>query len=393
MNGQRIKTKLKLFFKIFVISPKNWNSLKKTDILIYDLTGSEFLMPYLKKYSVSKMAIRGESINLFCLLNSMLKLSFWKNPLLAYTHSYIKAVLPKVIITFNDNNTRFYSISKQLLKCKTILIQNGSRDNWLDDFDRKYKFHVDYMLVHGVNVGNYYSASISGEVLAVGSLKNNLIPILNETMDDGVLFISQWTSPPFDKQPFCKDYDFNSVSWGEYFSAELIVLKFLDKWCFENNKKLKVCGREKDAIDSEESFYKDHLFHCEWLYIPRKDNYNSYKLVDNSELVVHIDSTLGYESIARGKKTATFSCRGSTLLRDSDVVSWPFGWTGDLPNNGPFWTNNQDIEEFQRVMDYINTMSYKSWEKSLGPYSNGLMEFDSGNTHLVSLLEKLLPTT
>ena len=44
-------------------------------------------------------------------------------------------------------------------------------------------------------------------------------------------------------------------------------------------------------------------------------------------------------------------------------------------------------------MDYISTISYKDWEQSQSQYSNDLLEFDSGNTCLVSLLNKLLPTT
>ena len=109
--------------------------------------------------------------------------------------------------------------------------------------------------------------------------------------------------------------------------------------------------------------------------------------------MVHIDSTLGYEAIARNKKTATFSCRSVAIFGKGKTISWPFGWPGDLPNNGPFWTNDLDIEQFQRIMDYISTVSYKNWEQSQSQYSNDLMEFDSGNTCLVSLLNKLLPTT
>ena len=103
--------------------------------------------------------------------------------------------------------------------------------------------------------------------------------------------------------------------------------------------------------------------------------------------MVFIDSTLGYESICRGKKTAALSCRGASLLS----VSANFGWPTELPNNGPFWTNDQDETQFQRVMDYLNTVSDQEWEQTCQKYTNKLMDFDPGNTRFVALLDQLLP--
>ena len=76
----------------------------------------------------------------------------------------------------------------------------------------------------------------------------------------------------------------------------------------------------------------------------------------NQLFVVSIDSTLGYEAFGRGNKTAIFGCRDD-FLNTSDLK---FGWPADLPNNGPFWTNDQDEMQFQRVMDYLNINHYIS---------------------------------
>ena len=120
--------------------------------------GAETLMPYLAKYFVTTMTVRGESINIPCLLRGMLKPRFWTGkPIIAYTEAYIQVVLPKVVITFIDNNSGFYEISKSFPDIKTIFIQNGMRS--MEAFYgivKSNNYHVDYMLVHGSAIGKYY---------------------------------------------------------------------------------------------------------------------------------------------------------------------------------------------------------------------------------------------
>ena len=100
----RFKSNLKLFYTIFVAPPKEWKLPKKAEVLIYDTCGAEVMMEYLTKYNVTTMAIRGESINVPCLLRAAITLNFWKfwkyNPFTLYADAFIHAVSPKVIITF-----------------------------------------------------------------------------------------------------------------------------------------------------------------------------------------------------------------------------------------------------------------------------------------------------
>jgi surface carbohydrate biosynthesis protein len=112
-------------------------------------------------------------------------------------------------------------------------------------------------------------------------------------------------------------------------------------------------------------------------------------LVDAAEIVVFIDSTLGYEAIGRGKKTASFSCRGASLNSEDRK----FGWSAGLPENGPFWTNDADERQLRRVMDYLNTVNAEEWEQTRQLYASELMEFDAGNTRFIALLDQLLSTS
>jgi surface carbohydrate biosynthesis protein len=394
MKTSRLISKLKSFFTIFIAPPKRWQLPKRAEVLIYDASGTEALAPYLTKYSVATLEVRGESINVPCLLRAALTLSFWKvwkyNSFAAYAEAFIHAVSPKVVITFIDNNSAFYKISKRFSGVTTVFIQNGTRGESGDVFDglvKSDKYHVDYMLVHGRAIGSHYLNYISGQFIPIGSLKNNAVTNINSVDSEGVLFISQWHSRPEGGGAFYVEHDGTAVYWDKFFTSEVVVLKFLDRWCAANNKKLKICGRTKGKEGPEQAFYADFLTECVWEYISKMDNYSSYELINTAEIVVSIDSTLGYESIIRGKKTAALSCRGSSI--ESDASN--FGWPANLPNNGPFWTNDQNEAQFQRIMDYLVTVSNDDWTSTSRSFSTELMEFDLGNRRFVALLDQIFP--
>ena len=113
MKINRLKSKLKLFYTIFIAPPKEWQLPKKSEVLIYDAAGAETLALYLTKYRVVIMAVRGEAINMPCLLRAALTLKFWKGKLLqAYTEKFIqeKAIenLVKILENYrqtSNNNT------------------------------------------------------------------------------------------------------------------------------------------------------------------------------------------------------------------------------------------------------------------------------------------------
>jgi surface carbohydrate biosynthesis protein len=390
MSFNRFKLKLKRFYKILIAPPKEWKLPKNCEVLVYDACGSEVLAPYLTSYSVGIMSVRGESVNIPCLLRATLKMGFWTGkPLDAYADAFIQAVSPKVVITFIDNDPHFYTISKRFLDVKTILLQNGMRDDWLGGFSENNEYCVDYMLVFGDSIAAYYCAHIFGEVVPAGSLRNNQVKKSSDIADGAILFISQYCDKPKSNAPFFVYRDGASISFDQFYSAEVHALRFLRKWCIKNQMHLQICGVFSEKTGPERDFYANILNGCAWEYISRSDQYSSYKLVDSAEIVVFIDSTLGYESIGRGKKTAGFSFRGLALNR----IDRKFGWPGDLPDNGPFWTNNQDEEQLQRVMDYLNTVSDLEWEKTRQRYASKLMEFDAGNTRFIALLKQLLPET
>jgi surface carbohydrate biosynthesis protein len=389
MIGSRLAWRLKTFYQVFIEPPKKWKRLKKCDVLIYDASGAELLLPYLTKYVVGIIQLRGESLNVQCLLLAMLKLRFWTaKPLQVYAETFIELASPKAVITFIDNNANFYTLSQSFPNVKTLFIQNGMRGGGRDIFatlTQADAYHVDYMLVFNNEFGEMYNKYIKGLYIPIGSFKNNNTKITFQPTKD-VVFISQYRSEPADSLSFTVDASGDPVSWEKFYSAEIFVLAFLKKWCTENRKYLRIAGCMSESQDIERQFFRDNLEDCQWEYVPKSDLYGSYTLVDNAELVVFIDSALGFESIGRGKKTVGLSCRAK-LINDPTLS---FGWPVSLAHEGPFWTNSADYSQFERVMDYVNLTNIAEWKKTLDSYADKLMRFDSENKIFVDLLKEVL---
>ena len=177
-----------------------------------------------------------------------------------------------------------------------------------------------------------------------------------------------------------------TVFWEQFFASEPKVLAFLKDWCSKSNKILRICGRSNDTKGVEASYFSSHLEGCNWEFVPNSGPFSAYELIDSAEIVVGIDSTLCYEALGRGNKTAVFSCRGDHLNNDAAR----FGWPAALPLDGPFWTSKVAPDKFQEIMDFLATVSETDWNAIRQTYTTELMQYDAGNTRFVALIEQLL---
>lgn len=386
----KIFMKMSKFYTSFLIPTKKWSRPQKADILVYDHESLDALMPYVNKYSHSVMAVRGESINIFCAILSTFTLDFWTTSAFnAYINKYISLVSPKVVITFIDNDVRFYEISSNFPSIKTIFIQNGRRTISRDVFatlsyDKKY--HVDYMLVFNKSVGELYSSFITGTVIPIGSMKNNSVVISNNIAKNTVLFISTIGPYPSPGMPYFIGPNVIKIDWKTFHTIDKLITEFLDQWCHDNNKKLKVLGKTFGNESDEHMFYRNNLRKCKWEYIPRQGIYDSYHQIDMSEIIVFIDSTLGYEALSRRKKTAAFVCRANFL----NLPSERFGWPAKKDETGAFWTHESEVAVFNKIMNFLNNIDDIGWNSVLNEHYSSLMNFDQDNLELQNLLKNLL---
>jgi surface carbohydrate biosynthesis protein len=202
---------------------------------------------------------------------------------------------------------------------------------------------------------------------------------------DVIAFISQWSN---------NDFMFNEIFYSSktfFEQTDHAIFKFLKDYAIKNNKKIMIIPRHA-MISNEQLFLLEKAYYRELLgaepeYLAPIGLYPSYHALDDAEVIISADSTLGYESIARGNKTAVFSIR-STLV---GLRGFSYGWPGEFQDQGPFWTNHADPDVFNRILDYLFSVNDSQWKKDIeeSGYSS-LMVRDPGNSVFRSILEKEL---
>jgi surface carbohydrate biosynthesis protein len=376
-------------FKYFIRAKPVWKCPQQSDVLIFDQSGQDILLEYLKPWRPEILHVRGEVINMGVLLKSFFRSGA---RIEAYVDCFIEAVSPRLIVTLIDNNKHFYSISQRHLYVKTMFVQNGVRSCFLDifeyldslDSETLNAFSVDHMLVFGSQIGEKYTRYFKGNITPIGSIKNNFVSKKSLPQPGVITFVSQWRNG----LPFSN----NGISYThEEFveQPDRLVVQLLGDYAKNNNKRLKIILKtlEQNSLVSLEKAYFKKILGYEPGFQKKQGPYSSYGFLDSSEVIVTIESTLGYESIARGNKTAIFSIRGALCK----ISGWTFGWPANFPDEGLFWTNKPNPDSFVRILDYLFEVTDEQWQKDLKctKYSS-IVEYDPENTILQSILEKEL---
>ena len=379
--------------KILLKAKRIWSKPLPVKVLIYDREGSQKLLEYFSVEQVHILDVRDESINIAVLLSNLLKGKVTKRD---YFETYIRAINPDVVITFIDNNPEFYKLKRIKSDMVSVFVQNGYRSEFTDVFEylktdvsvaEEGDYEVDHMFVFGDVIAQKYGKHIRGDLKVIGSFLNNKVKINLEKKESLILFLSQYRSPPIDRStPLLYRFE-KPIYWDDFYLPEFFFLPLLHAYCTKKGLVLGICGcTEKKYQEEERVFYNELLGECNWRFLPRDSVLSSYEKIDRSEFVVFIDTTLGYESLARGNRTAALSARGTAVLSSA---GHNFGWPSDISGTGPFWTNNLDEGQFEEVMDYITTASDKEWKETLNQYFPQIMAYDEGNKKFVELMRDL----
>ncbi len=381
--------KLWKFAQLVLGARKHWSSPRRSTVLIFDSTQKELLLEDLSPWNPEVLDVGGSVINIPVLFSSLRR---GGKRLDAYIDAFIEAVQPRLVVTWIDNRLDFYTVSERHPGVKTLFIQNGYRSYYCDIFEvlsgldpsRLAANRVDYMLTFGSVVGAEYSKYIKGECIPIGSLKCNRATLSYAKRAGVLAYVSQGYHP--------HGYMIagKPVSGDDYFRrTDATVLSCLDQYASRTGRRLMIVPRNRDSDErraAEESYFRE-LLGREAEFLEGSGSRAGYEAVDAAEVVVAIDSTLAYESIARGNRTAIFSIRGNL----AGVPKLTYGWPGAFPDDGPFWTNRPDTEAFVRILDHLFDADDAQWRHDLETTNfSSLLTFDAGNGILKSLLVKEL---
>ena len=355
-------------------------------VLLYFVTGADVIAPYFSSDEFQILDLREHEVNLWVALRC-----FSDRDLSAtnYALRYIQIVKPKLVITFIDNFPAFFQLKNHFPDITTVLIQNGVRVDPGDLFEsasevlRLNNNFVDKMFVFGSAIGATYAKYTDGEIVPIGSFKNNLVPITKSNKQT-VAYISTYRSGIARTTVIPDSLPGFPIQYGQIIDRREQTIIFLANFCKNNNLNLVIIGKDED-FEGEKAYYDKLLKDFSWTIAQRQTTTINYAVVDESEIVVFTSSTLGYESLARGKKTAAF-------LIDAEIIDSPsikFGWPISLSDDGKFWTNRLDEVRFEEILDYLLTSSNDDWEKVRGETMHEIINFDPGNSQFVAMVQSL----
>lgn len=360
--------------KLILKSKFLFNKPSKKKYLIIDSRNKNLLFRYINKNDSNILYTRGESINLYVLFYSLFSFGF-KDVHFSYIKSFIKLSKPEYCITLNHPKVYFYKIKNIYKKITTIAFQNGHTFIFKSKFianlkeeKKKNKLSADYIFtINKFFTENLFKKYIKSKYFEVGSFKNNFYykKKINKKRKS-IAFISQWRTPEVIKK-------LNDPYLSTFYNTAEKILPKLQNFSNKNNFKLEIFGSEWDP--REKMYYKKILKNDDWIFRKRKKNNYSYQNTDKVEFVVFVDSSLGFESLARGNKTISFyfqkKFKNSNKFRQ-------FGFNF-LRNKGKFWTDENNNKEFSRLIDYVKNVNLINWKIDNFKTIKKIMENDPNN--------------
>ena len=395
---------------LFILNSKFvFKKPKPVDILIYDRIFSEYIELYLKPFSHDVLQIRGQSLNLFILFKLIFKFPT-KNFLHEYIKMHIETVKPKIIITGNDNDIKFFKLKNQIknINFKTIAIQNGYRTLTAPDIINYYKdfkdkdLLADYFLCFNDEVGKLYQKLFNCKSLTIGSFLNN-INFKNKKQKKQkkkLFWVSQYRyiknhKDMIDESNLTKNQKINFINYNikEFYDVEKKILPLIFDFCKKNEIEFGIissCLQQNTlSIQHEKEFYEKILINKNWKMSKneKKNKLSVYSFLDKEvDYLVHAESTLGYESLSRGIRTITFLSRKSNY---SDQ-KYKFGWPNNFELTGKIWSNKDNELEVERLLEYIFLTNDKEWTTYLNTIKDKVMYADKDNQIFQSLIKDLM---
>ena len=352
---------MKIFKKIFKIK-FTFKIPTKKKILIYDLYSEKILSKILKNdYNV--IPTRYENLSLLIFAYSLIvnfKDTFkLKNIYFNYLKTFIDFTQPLCVITFIDNDKKFFRFKKYFKNIKFIAIQNGYRFYKNDLFEAiqnsNFIFECDEYYCYGENIKNYLKNKVKANLYPIGSLKNNYCSINNNIIKKNLCFISSF-----------------GISNHKY---EKLLLDIIYEFCQKKGVNLEILARRKS--EEEKEFFHNILQNKKFIFHQQKDEFcSSYSIIDKAEICISLNATLGYESLARGNKTFFFNLNDRNLNCSSFTK---FGYPEKFPDEGFFWTNKFDPSTAIKNIDYIYNLSEKEWKSMSHEIIKKIIVYDANN--------------
>jgi surface carbohydrate biosynthesis protein len=349
----------------------------------------------------------GQEVNLRILLKSVLRgrLGRW-----GYYMTYFDVIGAKLVLIWHDTLTEAYLLRNHI-EIPVFAVQNGIRSNI--SAVRGSSFHeslqsvasegprVDKYFCFGDQTPRLFGEVFQSEFLSVGSFRLNDYAAASPRREKVRASVHQSlaliTSLPsrsavggFDldeyRKPFIRLSE-KTITFSEWFSPEAMVAQAVLDFCNHHDLTLSILSK-RSAADSIDGDYFEKCVGVDRSAVLTHEKGMGYELADQFDYLVTIDSTLGYEMLALGKKVGFISNRLRMIGIDSDELT--FAQSMNWSKDGAFWSSaTSELEIYQFLTRFIE-MSDADWKNCHANLTPHLMCLDPGNKILRSQIQSVL---
>jgi surface carbohydrate biosynthesis protein len=180
------------------------------------------------------------------------------------------------------------------------------------------------------------------------------------------------------------------ISYNEYFAFDALVAQVLAELCASNQYSVSIIGKRSERDSIERDYFSKFPGLQQLKVIPHEKG-SGYEVADEFDYLVTIDSTLGYEMLALGKRVAFLHNRyGSLGVQSEDLA---FGYPLEIPNDGEFWCSATEPERIANFLHRLLQLSDQQWSQLHANVTPRLMAVEAGNTRLRSMVVSQLKAT
>ena len=173
------------------------------------------------------------------------------------------------------------------------------------------------------------------------------------------------------------------MTWYDFIKNEPSLLKYLSNYCKKFNRKLSVIGRYDESNGEKDFFSKNFDNDLSFEYVKNYNQRDTYNICSNANLIITMNSTLGYEMLARGKKVAFFGLRPNLYPLNTRNFLYP-----EISKKGKFWINTERLSEneFLEIINYLNTVKENDWHEEHNYIKKNYISIDEGNNKFLNYI-------
>jgi surface carbohydrate biosynthesis protein len=379
---------------------------RRVRLVYFGRIGLGILRNYVTETDVAIYENPRERLNVWVALRMLLSRDLSE---FSYYRAFLRWRKPKFVITMEDNNVTFYATKVILPECKTLAIQNGLRKslshspttNIMQDLQRvdALGYDADLVVTLGGLGTDFVRSSMPNSiarVVEIGNLMNNALNLDEKELSDGrrIVFVSKFPNrgasgvdPHWETQPFIYSGAVGFTA-EEYFRVDAVVARECAVIAKELGMEFAVLGKRPAWQVGEFNYYATHLDGLPWSFLPSTNQASSYVQLRDSDYIVNVDSTIGYELLARGLRIAFVTARMNVAGHD-EITEYRFGNPIIQDPTGPYWTCTASSSEIRRVISFIIDASDSEWNTHSESSRNLLLQFDPYNAKLCQELSAM----